>query len=499
MSFFSSLSARVDQVDSLLCIGLDPHPEDLSQYTAEAAKGFCMQLIESTIHLAAAYKPNIAFFEALGPQGMIVLKDVISAIPEQIPVILDAKRGDIASTALAYVHAIFDVLGADGATINPYLGRDAVQPFLADPEKGVFLLCKTSNPGASDLQDLVVIQPERCLPPVASTDRVLPIFLQVASLAVDWNENDNLGLVVGATQPESLAQVRAVAPQLWILTPGVGAQGGNLEKALRSGLREDGKGMLIPVSRGISRSENPPKAAEELRDAINNGRKKIMREHTQYQSSAKSQGRLDVVPSLSELADGLLDAGCIQLGRFTLKSGLESPIYIDLRRLVGYPRLLTKVAQAYLPTLEALTFDTMAALPYAALPIVSAISLLSGWSMIYPRKEVKSYGTKAQIEGIYKPGDRVVVVDDLVTTGGSKFEGIDRLTGVGLEVQDIVVLIDRSPDKGAAISRQGYQLHAILTLPQLLDYYQQSGKVTQEIAQAVRQFLSTQVDDLKDS
>lgn len=494
MSFFSRLTARVEQVESLLCIGLDPHPEDLEEQTATAAIRFCLNLIEPTLDFAAAYKPNVAFFEAFGPAGLQALQDVIAAIPEQVPVILDAKRGDIASTAAAYVRATFQTLGVDAVTINPYLGYDAVQPFLADPEKGVFLLCKTSNPGAADLQDLVVVQRGQAFPDVDFLPGAIPLYLQVARLANAWNTQDNLGLVVGATQPESLAQVRASAPALWILAPGVGAQGGNLGEALQAGLRGDGMGLLIPVSRSISRAGNPREAAAKLRAQINDLRVQGLGKMAIPQPSVSLRSVDPVTVSVGEIAESLLQAGCIQFGAFTLKSGQQSPMYIDLRRLVGYPRLLTQVAQAYIQLLRNLTFDAMAALPYAALPIASAISLLSGWSLIYPRKEVKEYGTKAQIEGVFKPGDVVVVIDDLISTGGSKVEGIERLINAGLLVKDIVVLIDRSPDGGAMLVRKGFRLHAVVTLPQLLDHYQDIGAVDVDLIQAARQFLESQHD-----
>ena len=182
----------------------------------------------ATRDLAAAYKPNAAFFEVLGPEGILALQQVIAAIPDEIPVILDAKRGDIASTAQAYARAAFETLGADAVTINPYLGYDAVQPFIQEPRKGAFLLCKTSNPGASDLQDLIVAPGDRELLIPSET-----LHERVAQLAQSWNQNNNLGLVVGATQPESLRRVRAAAPDLWILAPGVGAQGGELRLACK--------------------------------------------------------------------------------------------------------------------------------------------------------------------------------------------------------------------------------------------------------------------------
>ncbi len=269
-TFFSFLTKRVDDCSSLLCVGLDPHPSDLTAPTAQAARTFCLNIIKKTASFAAAFKPNAAFFELYGPEGWTALKDVIAAVKEEserlgsmIPVILDAKRGDIASTAEAYAKSAFETLGAHAITLSPYLGRDSLDPYLAFNEKGIFLLCKTSNASAGDLQDLPVLAGGEGQPAV-------PLHLHIARLAQTWNKGDNIGLVVGATQPEALQRIRAAAPGLWFLVPGVGAQGGDLETALHSGLRQDGKGLLINVSRGISRAADPALAALEIRDAIIN-------------------------------------------------------------------------------------------------------------------------------------------------------------------------------------------------------------------------------------
>lgn len=283
-SFFSFLEKRVDDCSSLLCVGLDPHVSDLSEPTARGALDFSLNLVKQTARYAAAFKPNAAFFEQFGAEGWTALKTVIEAIQQQsdrmgsmIPVVLDAKRGDISSTAEAYAKAAFETLGAHCITLSPYLGKDSIDPFIGNPEKGVFLLCKTSNPGASDLQDLIVVRADVPVRPDCD-DNVKgehagsprPLYIHVAHLAQTWNTKNNIGLVVGATQPEALARVRAAAPSLWFLSPGVGTQGGDLETALKAGLRKDGKGMLIPISRGISRAENPGLAAAKLRDEILN-------------------------------------------------------------------------------------------------------------------------------------------------------------------------------------------------------------------------------------
>jgi uridine monophosphate synthetase len=261
-SFFSFLEKRVDDCSSLLCIGLDPHVSDIQEPTADSARDFCLNLVKQTSRYAAAFKPNAAFFEVLGPEGWTALKDVITAIHAEsnrqgsrIPVILDAKRGDIASTAEAYAQSAFEKLGVDCITLSPYLGKDSIEPFIRNSEKGIFLLCKTSNPGSADLQDMVLANGNL-------------LYEYVAQLARQWNTKNNIGLVVGATHLEAQKRVRASVPDLWFLAPGVGVQGGELESALQAGLRKDGKGMLLSVSRGIARAEKPGVAAAELRDQI---------------------------------------------------------------------------------------------------------------------------------------------------------------------------------------------------------------------------------------
>ena len=193
---------------------------------------------------------------------------------------------------------------------------------------------------------------------------------------------------------------------------------------------------------------------------------------------------------LSNLADELLSAGCIKFGEFTLKSGLKSPIYIDLRRIITYPKLLEQIGSAYLPLLKDLKLDRIAGLPYAAIPIATAISLAGNYPMIYPRKEVKTYGTKAEIEGDYHAGETVVVIDDLATTGGSKFEAIEKLTGAGLVVKDVVVLVDRQSGAKESLAQAGFAMHAVLTIGQLLEYWEDNGKVEKDKIDQTRKFLA---------
>lgn len=197
----------------------------------------------------------------------------------------------------------------------------------------------------------------------------------------------------------------------------------------------------------------------------------------------------DLDGQLISLPDGLLNAGCVKFGEFTLKSGLKSPFYIDLRQIITYPKLLEHIGAAYLPILADLRFDRIAALPYAAIPIATVIALRSGYPMVYPRKEAKEYGTRAQIEGEYRPGETVVLIDDLATTGGSKFEAIEKLRAAELIVRDVVVLIDRESGARQSLEAAGYQLHAVMTITQLLDYCELSGKLSADTIKASREFL----------
>ncbi len=252
MSFLEKLVMASRQQNSLLCVGLDPEagrfPTVLQkQSTAKAVVHFCQAIIEATARYVCAYKPNLAFFEVLGPEGMYVFQEVLAAIPAHIPIIVDAKRGDLDNTARNYAAAVFDVYGCDAVTVNPYLGYDSVAPFLAYHEKGVILLCRTSNPGARDFQDLLVY---------GEKGQVRPLYEVVAQHVQSWNKAGNCGLVVGATYPQELRTIRALCPDMPILIPGVGAQGGDLEASVAAGVDAFGEKAIIAVSRSVLRLEH---------------------------------------------------------------------------------------------------------------------------------------------------------------------------------------------------------------------------------------------------
>jgi orotidine-5'-phosphate decarboxylase len=262
LGFRQELARAVAANRSLLCVGLDPDPAHVP--LAEIPT-YLRAVIEATSDLVCAYKPNLAFYEQLGEAGYAALRAVLQAVPDGIPVIADAKRGDVEHTARAYARAIFDELGFDAVTVNPYLGGDAVAPFVEREDRGIFIVCRNSNPGARDLQDL----------PVAVEGGVRPVFEMVAELARRWNTRGNVGLVAGATYPDDLARLRELCPDMPFLLPGIGAQQGDLERAVRAGIDAQGAGIIVSASRAVLYAEDGPgfaqaarRQAKALREAV---------------------------------------------------------------------------------------------------------------------------------------------------------------------------------------------------------------------------------------
>lgn len=260
MKFIDKLLKVSQKNKSWLCIGLDPDPELMPKVSV---LDFNKAIIEATTDLVCAYKPNFAFYEVFGVDGLRILHETIKSIPRHIPIIGDAKRSDIGNTAKAYAKAIFATFGCDAATVNPYLGFDSIQPFLEYKDKGVFILCRTSNPGALDFQEL------RCA-------TGLPLYEVVAQKVKEWNTYGNIGLVVGATYPEELKRLRQLCPEMPILIPGTGAQGGDLALAVKYGVDARGEGAIISISRQILYASSEKdfaqaarRAATEFRDQIN--------------------------------------------------------------------------------------------------------------------------------------------------------------------------------------------------------------------------------------
>lgn len=265
--FKTRLRTAMQAKDSLVCVGLDPQPDKTK---ASEIIAFNRKIVEETADFVAAYKPQSAFYEAAGNEGWIALKETIDCIREKAPsvlVILDVKRGDVPNTAEACASAGFEFFGADAMTVNPYVGGDGAAPFLASPAHGAFFLCRTSNRGGSDFQSLMV----------STTTGERPLYLEVARKVASWGaEHENAGAVVGATFPAEIQRVRAECPSLPLLIPGVGAQGGDLEKSVRAGLDADGFGLLVNSSRSLIYADDPRVATGRLREQINVVREKHM-------------------------------------------------------------------------------------------------------------------------------------------------------------------------------------------------------------------------------
>ena len=262
MNFVEKLTSAARKNKSLLCVGLDTDPKLMPDKVGIFE--FNKAIIDVTHDLVCAYKPNFAFYEALGSEGLDALKRTVDHIPKNIPVIADAKRSDIGNTAKAYARAIFEYFGFDAATVNPYLGFDSIEPFIQYRDKGVFILCRTSNSGAMDFQSLLC----------EVEGRSRPLFEVVALKASQWNTHGNIGLVVGATYPEELKLIRQIQPDMPLLIPGIGAQGGDVAASLEAGR---GGGLIVSSSRAVLYPDSDAPgavraAAMATRDLINEHR-----------------------------------------------------------------------------------------------------------------------------------------------------------------------------------------------------------------------------------
>jgi orotidine-5'-phosphate decarboxylase len=262
MNAITKYEQRAEEVNSLLCVGLDSDYSRLPvrfQDDKWPQFAFNRWVVEQTHPFVSAYKPNMAFYEARGAQGLQELALTLDYLREQHPGILticDAKRADIGSTSAAYARAVFDELGFDAVTLHPYLGRDALAPFLGRGDRGCIILCRTSNPGAGEFQDLMIDGQ--------------PLWAVVArQVCARWNSADNCMLVVGATYPDELRRVREIVGEMTLLVPGVGAQGGDIAAVMGAGLNRNGLGLIVNASRSVLFADDPAAAARDLRDHLN--------------------------------------------------------------------------------------------------------------------------------------------------------------------------------------------------------------------------------------
>lgn len=257
MDFLEKLEKLSAKNDSLLCIGLDTDADKLPKKTSQFE--FNKRIIEKTYNFVCCYKLQIAFYEAEGPEGLKNLTNTLQFLKKKfpdVPIICDSKRADITNSSQKYAKELFDYFKFDATTVNPYLGLDSLLPFLERKDKGIIVLCRTSNPGAHDFQDII-----------AGKD---PLYIHIAKKIIKWSEKyNNLLMVIGATWPEELSRIRKLTPKMTFLVPGIGSQGGDLRKTLKAGLREDKRGLIIHAARSIIYAQDPESAAQKLRDEIN--------------------------------------------------------------------------------------------------------------------------------------------------------------------------------------------------------------------------------------
>ena len=268
MDFNLKLDNIINKNNSLLCVGLDTRIDKIPKNLAKEKDGiikFNREIIDATKDIICAYKPNIAFYEGMGKEGMNILEKTLEYIQKDIVIILDAKRGDIGYTSEMYAKAVFDEFKADAITVNPYLGIDALQPFIERPDKGAFVLCLTTNPGSKDFQKQIILD----------NGKEKELYLYVAERFQAINKNKNIGLVVGATNPKEFTYVRETAKDMVFLVPGIGAQGGDLDTVVKTGLREDKKGLIINLTREVIYASSENNFAEIARNISNSYKNRI--------------------------------------------------------------------------------------------------------------------------------------------------------------------------------------------------------------------------------
>ncbi len=476
MDFADKLASAIEHNQSLLCVGLDPDPNLLPECYDQSDDLYAnlwawMQgIITQTATLACAYKPTLGFYEALGVEGFVLLEKVLTAIPSAIPVILDAKHGDPATSAV-FARQIFEVWGVDAVTLMPYGGQDHTAPFLTYPTKAVFILCQTPDFSAAVIQDYPL--PEN------------PLYLHIVREVKTWGSPEQLALEIGATRLDALARVRELAPERVILARGLWREGGDLTQTLQAGLKTSGDGLLIPVPHSMLSGPNAIQKVNMLREKVNQERERITAANTTCSVWLPDICLLRTQPYL-DLVLQLYDLGCIMFGDYVQASGATFPYYVDLRNVISNPQVFQKMLSAYADILKKLDFDRIAGIPYGSLPTAAGLALRLHRPMIFPRKEVKAHGTKKVVEGAFEIGEKIVVVDDILITGRSVIEGAEKLKSVGLLVKDIVVFIDHEHGVKDAVSQQGYQAHAVLTITDIIDLLDQAGRLTEAQLEILR-------------
>ncbi|MDB9312886.1 bifunctional orotidine-5'-phosphate decarboxylase/orotate phosphoribosyltransferase [Spirulina sp. CS-785/01] len=480
MSFFEKLHRAIAKNNSLLVVGLDPNPEMLPHFTAEDQSlehlvqdlaDWLHHLITTTQTLVCAYKPSFGFYKSLGAPGLELLSEVLNSIPDDLPVILDAKHGDL-NTSSIFARTVFEQWQVDAVTLNPYAGQDQAAPFLVYPDHGIFLLCRTSNPAAMAIQGY--------------PDEDSPLFLKVVQEVQGWGTPEQVYLEIGTSTPDTLARVRTLAPERLILLRSLWKREENLENLLKAGLNENGEGLLIPVPQDLlSQDTTVATTIQSLNNTINPIRTAIQQQPGSHcHLWTPDVCFLEKHPH-QDLILQLYDIGCILFGEYQQASGATFSYYIDLRKIISQPQIFQQVLNAYAEILQTLTFDRIAGIPYGSLPTATGLSLRLEHPMIFPRKEVKAHGTRRVIEGNFQPGETVVVVDDILISGNSAIEGAKKLEFAGLVVEDIVVFLDHEREVKDRLQKEGYRAHSVLTLSEVTQTLYEAGRIAQDQFEAL--------------
>lgn len=515
MGFFVQLTDAIADRQSLLVTGLDPNPEMLQSWAQRrglAGRSFLSQarhwikaVIEATAEHVCAYKPSLGFYLSLGPVGLELLREVRELVPLEIPLIVDAKHGDLNSSS-ALAAYLFRDLGASAVTLSPLAGQDIAAPFLLYPEKAVVVTCHSSNPAARTIQH--------------HPDEQDPLFLRIVRECQRWGTPDQLLLEVGTSDPAVLARVRQEAPERFLILRSLWAEEDRLDALLDAGLSPSADGLLLPLPQNLLVEDAMAEGADRLRRRISERRDACLSRRQEAAPACSlwlpaapapsSQVGLDTArqpsrpgpspPSpvagaagaaqpaepMEQLILDLFDIGCLLFGDYVQASGALFHYYIDLRQIISDPNLFHRVLHAYGQLLAGLSFDRIAGIPYGALPTATGLSLQLHKPLIYPRKEVKAHGARRLIEGDFEEGDCVAVVDDILITGGSVLEGIGKLESSGLVVRDVVVFIDHGGSADGSARRRleaaGYRCHAVLRIETITAVLQRSGRLAAEQA-----------------
>ncbi|MDZ7725186.1 MAG: orotidine-5'-phosphate decarboxylase [candidate division KSB1 bacterium] len=425
-AFNERVNSAIKQSNSLLCVGLDTDiarlPESIRR-EKDALFEFNKRMIDATIEYVAAYKLNLAFYEAQGYQGFKACEKTFRYIPEDKIKIADAKRGDIGNTAEQYVRSVFDNLDADAVTVNPYMGYDAAVPFIKRPEYGVFFLCLTSNKSSKDFQYF--------------SNGKQTLYEKVAKTVGSWNTQNNCGLVVGATHPEELGKIRKIAPDLPFLIPGIGTQGGSPDKSVLQGTDANAGSALFNSSRSIIYASLSNDFEQAAREAAKNSRDQL---NTARQNKLRREGMKEAKAiELFEKSGALLN------GHFQLTSGLHSPQYFQCAKVLQYPDYSEQFAQAIIKHFKSDHIDCVISPAVGGIIFGYEVARQLNCRNIFSERvnNVMTLRRGLQINN----DERVLVIEDVITTGGSVKEVIELVEGAGAGVVGVGSIVDRSGGK----------------------------------------------------